>query len=93
MKTNRIFIQVRKPQAHVPNDLGEVAEGWFKLEDNKVILTDREGQAIAGRWSTELDNGESAAAIARLMLRQQLDVGRRSHGFNAPIQYPAKRYV
>jgi hypothetical protein len=87
----RFHIQVRRPET--AGDPGEIAEGHYVFSDGVVTLTDERGEPLpGGTWNAEIQDGKSPSIIARSLLRQQLDVGRRARSFGRRLNYP-KVYV
>ena len=41
---HKIIIQTRAPRG---NDPGKIAEGWYCVADNFVVLTDSEGKPVS----------------------------------------------
>jgi hypothetical protein len=67
------------------NPCGTIEEGWFKVDGDTVILTDRWGTAI-GDFKRKL-NGENPASVAKQLLRSK--VSRRDpKNFDRPLNYP-----
>jgi hypothetical protein len=79
---HRITIQLRAPRG---KDAGKIAQGYYVVADNFVVLTDENGKPV-GHEKRQLDPGGDARLIACRMLK-----GRRpasGGGFNDPIRYP-----
>jgi len=91
MNPQYIAVQTTSPDEK-PGHPGAVAEGWFILEDNVVILTDRDGKPLhhpRGKqgYQRELGPGETPKQVAGQLLREKRGA-RPADWFNAPISYP-----
>jgi hypothetical protein len=61
---------------------GAIAEGFFDLIDNNVVVTDLQGRPVG---KEELKPGDNPTVIAKRILRRAR-LGRGD--FSAPIRYP-----
>jgi hypothetical protein len=82
-EVHKITIQTRAPRG---GDPGKVAEGWYCVADNHVVLTDQDGKPI-GDNKRYLNPGGDARLIACRMLRGRQSSGSAS-GFDHEIAYP-----
>jgi hypothetical protein len=62
------WTNVRNPRRNDPDDAGEIAEGYFIVENGWVRLTDAEGCFERGGAERKL-NGEDPAKVARALLK------------------------
>lgn len=83
----RIMIQLAGPSL---NYAGKVAEGYFKVVDDTVFLTDKYGNPVDRyRLTQKLEPGGNARAVACNMLRSRYA---NSTDFNRALQYPVLKY-
>ena len=61
------------------DDPGEIAEGWYVIEDGLLVLRDSDDRLITSR---ALLKGENPATLARILLRE-----RTPNDFQEPIKY------
>jgi hypothetical protein len=92
MTPTAISIQTAAPKGSFP---GAVAAAFFIVENNRVVLTDRNGHALhdpEGRdYAKELNEGDDPRQVAALLLRRfRTKVrGDRVAGFEpGPLRYP-----
>jgi hypothetical protein len=78
----KITIQLRAPRG---KDAGKVAEGYYTIAEDHVVLTDETGRPTGSK--RHLDPGGDARLIACRMLRQRQSAT-GSGNFNRPMQYP-----
>jgi hypothetical protein len=82
-----IFIQMRRPR---DGDPGVTEPGYFQVEDNVVVLVDKDGKPRLNRKRKRLEYklkpGENARRIAALLVREHLPNYRGD--FNRKIIYP-----
>jgi hypothetical protein len=97
-KVSKVTIQLRRPRGQDP---GQVAYGYYKVEDNTVIMTDADGNpagAETGKtFSRRLGPGEDPVGVACRMTRDLRTAFRsgsdRKDGFEyGRLNYP-KIYV
>jgi hypothetical protein len=82
---NRITIQLRRPSGKDP---GKIAEGWYCVNaDNVVVLCDEAGRP-AGTEKHELGPDGDARLVASMLLRKREKASRSSGDFNRPLRYP-----
>jgi hypothetical protein len=91
------MIQTSPPKGSFP---GAVAQAFYTVENNKVILTDRDGNALRdpeGRdyGKTLAETGHNAHETAAILLRRfRTQVrGNRVAGFDGPLNYPKIKVV
>jgi hypothetical protein len=83
-----VTIQLQRPGGNFP---GKIGTGIFTVEDDTVLLVDKNGSPIDRvRYGRKLKPGEDAKAVACVLTRQRL--GGKSTSFNRPIQYPTQNY-
>jgi hypothetical protein len=76
-----VCVQVR--QCHDDDDPGEIKEGWFSIDDGKVLtVTDTRGKYVGSRAMLE---GEDARVVAKQLLRAKSP---ESESFNRRLSYP-----
>jgi hypothetical protein len=85
---HKIIIQTRAPRG---NDPGKIAEGWYCVADNFVVLTDSEGKPV-GDAKRHLGPDGDARLIACRLLRQRENARSSNSSFSGPIQYPKLKY-
>jgi hypothetical protein len=84
-----VTIELARPKGG--NNPGKVAIGYFLVEDNTVVLTDKKGVAIdRHRFSRKLKDGESAKSIACILTRQQQRP--KAGDFDRVISYPKMKF-
>jgi hypothetical protein len=89
---NKITVQVGRPRGSFP---GQVTYGYYKIENNTVIMTDKDGNPAGletGKsWSRRLKPGDSAHVIAVNLtkdLRNEFKGGTQTvSGFSGPLDY------
>ena len=79
---HKVTVQVRAPKGTFP---GEVAEGWYCVIDNAVVMTDADGKSVDSEKHT-LTPGEDAGLKACRLVRQRRSTGPR--GWNDRLVYP-----
>jgi hypothetical protein len=93
---HRVTIILSNPSSREPT--GRVSYGFYKVENNKVILTDAEGtpvrRATGDVVAHKLKDGEEAHHRAWLMAREfrRHIHGDRKDGFTGPIVYPPGKF-
>ena len=75
-----ICVQIRQCDDY--DDPGEIAEGWFSIEDGAVTVTDANGKYVGSR---ALLKGEDARVVAKQLLRAKTP---EAENFNRPLSYP-----
>jgi hypothetical protein len=88
-EVGKVTVQIRAPKGTFP---GEIAEGWYVVFENNVILTDQDGKPIAGVPKEHLEPGGDARLIACRMVRNNRKGRASAAGFNRPIHYPKLVY-
>jgi len=78
---HKVRIQVRAPRG---NFGGEIAEGWYVVFENSVIMTDADGKPIDSE-KHRLAPGDDPHIVAHRLLRQRRTSPR---GFSDKIIYP-----
>jgi hypothetical protein len=86
---HKVTVQIRAPKGSFH---GEVAEGWYVVFENNVILTDREGKPIAGVPKHYVGPDGDAKVIACMMVRNNRKGRASVSGFNRRIAYPKLHY-
>jgi hypothetical protein len=87
-EVHHLCIQIRAPRGTFP---GEVAEGWYVVVDNAVVLTDADGKPVDSE-KRYLNPGDDARAIACVMVRQRRRNTGTVTGFHDKLNYPKLRY-
>jgi hypothetical protein len=77
------YVQVQIRQCQDDDDPGEIAEGWFSVNNGVVTVTDVQGREIGGR---AMLSGEDARVVAKQLLREKKVP--ESENFNRPLSYP-----
>jgi hypothetical protein len=83
-EVKKVAVQIRPPKGQFA---GEIAEGWYVVFENNVILTDQNGKPV-GAPKHQLGPGEDARLIACRMVRNNRKGRASAAGFNRPIHYP-----
>jgi hypothetical protein len=86
----RVIAYVQQPTANDP--VGQVTEGFYKVDGDVLIMTDREGKPMRNElngeiWSRKLEpdaNPRTAARVLTLQIRGSL---RGISDFHRPINY------
>jgi hypothetical protein len=81
-----VTVQTRPPRG---DDLGQIEEGWYRVEGDAVVLVtrtgaqryDRKGKAI----KCVICPGETARAVAWRLTKTNMP--NRNAGFNRPLRY------
>jgi hypothetical protein len=73
------YVWVQTRPCRDDNDAGEIAEGWFSVDDGQLVLTDREGRFVTTR---AMIKGEDPKALAKALLCEK-----QPSDFNSPISY------
>jgi hypothetical protein len=95
MTPQLITIQTAEPRGKFA---GEVAQAYFVIEDDRVILTDRDGHALhdpdGGDYAQTLGEGDNPKQIAARLLRRFRTKFRsdRVRGFDRPLHYQPLKY-
>ena len=76
-------MQVQVRQCRDDDDAGEIAEGWFSIDDGVLTVTDANGKYVGSR---PLLKGEDARVVAKQLLREKKQP--ESENFNRPLSYP-----
>jgi hypothetical protein len=76
------YVQVQVRQCQDDDDPGEIAEGWFSIDDGVLTVTDTNGKYVGSRAMLE---GEDARVVAKQLLR-----GKKApeEEFNRRLSYP-----
>ena len=82
-EVRKIRRTVRLPRG---NFAGEIAEGWYCVVDNTVVMTDEDGRPIDSE-KHRLGPGDDPHIVAHRLLRQRRR-GPGPIGWNDPIRYP-----
>ena len=88
-EVKKVTVQIKAPKGTFP---GEVAEGWYVVFENNVILIDQEGKPIAGIPKHPVDPCGDARLIACRMVRNNRKGRASVAGFNRQISYPPLKY-
>ena len=88
-EVKKVTLQIKPPKGKFP---GEVAEGWYVVFENNVILTDADGKPIAGVPKQHIEPGGDARLIACRMVRNNRKGRASVAGFNRQISYPPLKY-
>jgi hypothetical protein len=76
------YVCVQTRRCHDDDDVGEVTEGYFSVDDDRVTVTDTKGRYIGSR---ALLKGEDARVVAKQLLRAKTP---ESESFNRRLDYP-----
>ena len=76
------YICVQTRACHDDDDPGEIAEGWFSIDDKVLTVTDANGRHVGSRTMLE---GENARVVAKQLLREK---AREAESFSRPLSYP-----
>jgi hypothetical protein len=96
-EVRQVIVTIKPPKGNFP---GQVAYGWYTLQDGVVTLTDREGN-LAGeetgrKFTHKLAVGEDASATARKLTKELRQALRGNSapvaGFEGEINYPKVKY-
>jgi hypothetical protein len=85
---HKVTVQIRPPRGTFH---GEIAEGWYCIVDNAVVITDRDGKAL-GDAKHHLSPGENARLFACRLVRHRHRGSSSVSGFNQKIAYPKLHY-
>jgi hypothetical protein len=77
------YVQVQVRQCLDDDDPGEIAEGWFSIDNGTVTVTNATGKYVG---SHTLLKGEDARVVAKQLLREKAP-----EGFNRRLDYPPMR--
>jgi hypothetical protein len=85
-------VQMLAPISSYP--YGKVEEGWYKMEDGHVVLTDRTGKPRSDKKDRIIKQliprGESPRKIAARLIKANMPS--RNNDFNRRIEYPKLVY-
>jgi hypothetical protein len=81
------YVQVQVRQCQDNDDPGEIAEGWFSVDDGQVIVTNSTGKYVG---SCALRKGEDAHVVAKRLLREKAPEG---ESFNRRLSYPGMGFA
>jgi hypothetical protein len=77
------YVQVQVRRCRDDDDPGEIAEGWFSVDDaGQVMVTNANGKYVGSRAMLE---GEDARVVAKQLLREKTP---EAEGFNRRLSYP-----
>jgi hypothetical protein len=77
------YIAVQTRRCHDDDDVGEVAEGYFSVDDNRrVTVTNKSGGYVGSRTMIA---GEDARVVAKQLLREKSP---EAENFNRRLSYP-----
>jgi hypothetical protein len=76
------YVQVQVRQCRDDDDAGEIAEGWFSIDDGVLTVTDANGKYVGSRAIA----GEDARVVAKQLLREKKQP--ESEDFNRRLSYP-----
>jgi hypothetical protein len=83
-----VTIQLERPRGNFP---GKIGHGIYIVEDDTVMLVDKNGSPIDRvRFGRKLKPNEDAKAVACVLTRQRLS--NKSTSFNRAISYPKTFY-
>ena len=77
------YVQVQVRQCRDDDDPGEIAEGWFSIEDGVLTVTDANGKYVGSR---AMIAGEDARVVAKQLLREKKVP--EGEDFNRRLDYP-----
>jgi len=78
---HKVTVQVRAPRGNFP---GEVAEGWYCIVDNALVMTDADGKPVDNEKHYLIPGEDARLKACRLVRRGR--TGPR--GFGDKINYP-----
>jgi hypothetical protein len=82
------YVQVQVRRCRDDDDPGEIAEGWFSVDDaGQVMVTNANGKYVGSRAMLA---GEDARVVAKQLLRQKTP---EADGFNRRLDYPSAGLV
>ena len=90
MTIKTVFVDLKRPSGDHP---GHVLEGFFTVENDTVLLVDRDGAAVkdahGGTYSRKLTANENPNSVAHRLLRTHCGATRHKtvNGFDGPIFY------
>jgi hypothetical protein len=96
-EVHEVIVTIKPVKGTYP---GQVAYGWYTLQDGVVTLTDREGnpagEETGRKFTHKLAHGEDARTVA-CKLTKELRLALRDNsapvaGFEGPIIYPKLKY-
>jgi len=82
-EVKKVTVQIKAPKGTFP---GEIAEGWYVVLENTVILTDQDGKPT-GAAKHFLAPNEDARLVACRLVRNNRKGGTRVAGFNRQLNY------
>jgi hypothetical protein len=85
---HKVAVQIRAPRGTFH---GEIAEGWYCVVDDAVVMTDRDGKPL-DNTKHHLTPGEDARLVACRLVRQRRRGSSSVSGFNHKIAYPKLKY-
>ena len=85
---HKVTIQTRAPRG---TDPGRVAEGFYVVVDNAVVMTDQDGKPLDDS-KYHLGPKDDPRLIACVLTRRRSRTAGPVNGFDAPIRYPKLRY-
>jgi hypothetical protein len=86
-EVKKISIQIRPPKGTFT---GEIAEGWYVVFENNVILTDQDGKPLGPK--RHMEPSGDAHLLACLMVRNNRKGRASVSGFNRRISYPPMKF-
>jgi hypothetical protein len=86
-EVHKVTIQIRAPRGTFH---GEIAEGWYCVVDNAVVMTDLDGKPLGTKHN--LSPGEDARLVACRLVRQRRRGSSSVSGFTHKTAYPKLNY-
>jgi hypothetical protein len=81
------YVQVQVRQCQDDDDPGQIAEGWYSIDNGQVIVTNATGKYVG---SHALLKGEDARMVAKRLLREKAPEG---ESFNRRLDYPMRGWA
>ena len=85
---HKVTIQTRAPRG---TDPGRVAEGFYVVVDNAVVMTNQDGKPLDDS-KHYLGPKDDPRLIACMLTRRRGRTAGPVNGFDGPIRYPKIRY-
>ena len=86
-EVKRVVIQTRAPRGADP---GRIAEGFYVVVDNSVVMTDQDGKPVGEKH--HLGPKDDPRPIACMLTRRRRCTAGPINSFDGPIRYPTLKF-
>jgi hypothetical protein len=94
MTPTYVFAEITRPSKDSP---GAIVEGWYVVDDGKVVMTDRDGRPIvmgSAHVVQTLKPNDSPHLIAQRLVKQVRErIRKDDNPFRRPLKLPGCRWI